>query len=411
MSKFKWPLAVNTFNWLDRLKICGFFLNLNNFWTQGKYIKKLEKVATNFTGAKYCVVVSSGSTANQLIAQQIKDRLIANNEWPARNQVIVGAVTWQTNVSVWVREGFEPVFLDINMEDFCLDYSKLEEYLKNNNKKVAAVFPTSILGYTPFVLYFQLLEKQYSEIKFALDNCENFFGSCGFDMQPFLNKNICSLLTSSTSGFVAHHINSGSELGFIFTNDKKEYEYFLLARAHGLRRNLYPYIWELGSENVRENYTNELVDHEFDFQVLSSNYRSSDIGGFLGLLDSKKWALNKQKRIDLYEIFRLNLDKNKYYLPESRILCQDVAFCLPIIIKNKDLGQKERVIKFLDKENIEHRPFISGNMLRQKPYQKYGDYRDFMNAEYINDFASYIGLHVDLKTEQIFNLVEELNKL
>src|SRR4051812_31486974 len=113
-----WPLAVNSFTFLDRLKICGFFLNPKNRWTQDKYVREYEKVVANYVGAKYAVFVSSGSAANQLICQQIKDDLIAKNEWPARNKVIVSSVTWQTNVSVWVREGFEPIFLDVNLDDF-----------------------------------------------------------------------------------------------------------------------------------------------------------------------------------------------------------------------------------------------------------------------------------------------------
>ena len=70
---YKWPLAQNEFTWLDRLKICGFFLNPKNRWTQDKYVKQYEQKLCEYTGARYAVFVSSGSAANQLIAQFTKD--------------------------------------------------------------------------------------------------------------------------------------------------------------------------------------------------------------------------------------------------------------------------------------------------------------------------------------------------
>lgn len=401
---YTWPLAVSTFSLWDRLKICSFFLNSNNRWTQGKYVRQLEWEAAYYVGVKHCVLVSSGSSANQLIAQQVKDRLVTSGEWPKRNKVYFGAVTWQTNVSVWVREGFEPIFLDVNMEDFSVDYSSLESWLKLNHDEVAAVFPTTVLGYTCNVEKLLNLEKQYPKVKFALDACENFFGRTDYG-------NICSNFTSSTSGFVAHHINSGSELGFIFTNNQEEYEYFLLARAHGLRRNLQNYSITIYNEKINEHYTNNLVDPQFDFQVLSSNYRSTDIAAFLCLLDAKKWTYNKLKRKDLYSIFRKNLNEDRFYLPQDRDGIEDVAFCLPLIIQDNNKKLYDKVRRYLTDNGIEQRSFVSGNMLRQKPYQQYGDYKDLKNAEYLNNFAIYIGLHTKVKEKQIIKLCKDLNAL
>lgn len=399
---YKWPLAVSTFGLIDRLKICSFFLNFKNRWTQGEYVKKYEEVAAKFAGTKYALLISSGSTANQLIAQQIKDKLIQNREWPHRNKIIVNAVTWQTNVSVFVREGFEPIFIDVNFGDFCLNYEKLEKYLKINHNKTACVFPTSVLGYVPNISKLKILEKEYPKIKFALDNCENFFGD-------YNKKNICSFFTCSTSGFVAHHINCGTEAGLIFTNSQEEYEYFLLARAHGLRRNLISY--PIDRRKIDSHYTNSLVDSQFDFQILSSNYRSSDITAFIALLDAQKWNQNKHIRIKLYNIFSNNLDRQRYFLPIEKDDRTNVAFCYPIIVLHDNRERYRKVKKLLDELNIEQRSFISGNMLRQKPYQKYGCYKTYRNAEYLNNFAVYIGLHPHLKEKDILDLCKRLNSL
>ena len=74
MNKFTWPLNNSSFNFFDRLKICSFILNRNNYWTQSKYVKKIEEDFAKFAGSKYAVFVSSGSTANTLLAMHLKDK-------------------------------------------------------------------------------------------------------------------------------------------------------------------------------------------------------------------------------------------------------------------------------------------------------------------------------------------------
>jgi CDP-6-deoxy-D-xylo-4-hexulose-3-dehydrase len=399
-----WPLATNSFNLWDRLKIAWFFLKKKNRWTQDKYVRQYEEAARKYVGCKHAVFVSSGSTANQLIAQYVKDKLIESGQWEKRKKVIVSSVTWQTNVSVWVREGFEPVFLDVSLKDFCLDLTALEKYLQNNHESVAAVFPTAVLGYTPDITRLRQLESKYPAVKFALDACENFMGEYG-------HINLCAPFTSSTSCFIAHQINTGTEGGFIFTNSDEEYKYYLLSRAHGLKRNLAPYLDKLPKNSFSDN-TNLLVDPQFDFQTLSSNYRSSDVAAFCGLLDFKRVGEYKQKRHDLYNLFYELIDHKKYYLPkQNRNGNTDVAFCLPIIAQSINPTQIQKVKHLLDYEGIERRSFISGNMLRQKPYQKYGNYKEFRNAEYLNQFAIYIGLPMNLEKAQVIALCEKLNKL
>lgn len=396
----KWVLADNNFTFLDRLKIAGFFLNQKNRWTQDRFVREYEKLAANYVGAKYAVFVSSGSAANQLICQKIKDDIIKKGEWPRRNKVIVSAVTWQTNVSVWVREGFEPIFLDVDLNDFCIDYFKLLGIIANRADEIACIFPTSVLGYVPKRMGEMIKLAHEYNLNLKFDNCENFFGEFG-------GLNINSLTTSSTSCFIAHHITTGSEGGFIFTNNYDEYEYYLLSRAHGLLRNLNQYnILPIYNTDTKPN---TLVDKNFDFQTLSSNYRSTDIQAFMGILDFNRADEYKKHRIKLYNLFKDNLDLEMYYLPPEKKWVDDCAFCLPIICEYGYLV--DSVKKYLDDKEIERRGFISGNMLRQLPYQKYGKHEDFINAEYLNSNAMYIGLHQKVTEKMVLDLTTNLNNL
>ena len=115
-------------------------------------------------------MVSSGSTANTLIAQY------AEHSKPDRDIVVFPSVTWQTSVSPWINAGFEPKFIDINLDDFSIDIKKLAEYLKTDSKKVNTVFVTSLIGMTPDVPALKKLCDSYG-VDLKLDNCENSFGA------------------------------------------------------------------------------------------------------------------------------------------------------------------------------------------------------------------------------------------
>lgn len=412
--QYKWPLQVSNFTLWDKLDICKFIL-LSDRWTQGKYVKLFEQKMASYVDCKYAVFVSSGSTANQLICQKIKDDLIKNKEWPKRNQVIVNSVTWATNINCWIREGFEPVFIDISLDDFCIDKKKLSDYLYKNHKKVACIFPTSVLGYAPDIPFYQLEAQSYN-IKLAIDNCESTSSKYYHNHYGGRWWNLSSEHTSSTSTFWAHFITS-CEGGFVFTNNKKEYEYYLMARAHGLIRNLQAYNEHFPPENMDsfhgyDELYNPLVNSQFDFNIVSGNYRNTDIGAFIGLLDFERIEEYEAKRLKLYNIFYHNLDKLRYYLPQIREKREDIPFCLPIICRGEKSEERLRKVKNrLEQLKIEYRPFISGNCLRQVIYQKYGNYKDFPNAELINNNAIYVGLWPKLKEEQVLSLTSELNKL
>ena len=52
-----WPLNVNNFSFLDRVKICKFILNPSNRWTQGDRVKEFESKMADYVGCKYSVYV------------------------------------------------------------------------------------------------------------------------------------------------------------------------------------------------------------------------------------------------------------------------------------------------------------------------------------------------------------------
>jgi CDP-6-deoxy-D-xylo-4-hexulose-3-dehydrase len=385
-----WPLNINNFTFLDRLKICQFILNPKNRWTQDVQVKKIEKAMANFVNSKYAVFVSNGSTANTILSQYIKDTI-------NKNIVVFPSTTWQTSCSPWIREGFMPHFIDISLDDFSINKKELLKFVEKNHKKIACIFPTSLIGFCPDIDFYLELENKYN-IKVMFDNCENTLGD-------FKNKNISSYFTSTTSSYFGHQIQS-IEGGFIFTNSLKEYEYFLMQRNHGMTRSLKSY------ELDDTNYINKNVDKLFDFYNLGNNFRNTDLNAFIGLLDINRINIYKEKRISLYNLYKSLLDKNKFYLPSERQHCQDVAFCLPIIVKNQNKSLYEKAFNLCKQKGIEYRPIISGFLGYQTCYKKFiKNHNKYKNSIYLHNYGFYVGLYSDLKEKRIIDFVKELNKL
>jgi len=394
---FNWFLNDSNFTWGDRIKICKFFLNPKNRWTQDKYVLDYEEKWKEYTGAKYALMVSSGSTANTLIAQYAK------HFKPNKNEVIFPSVTWQTSVSPWINVGFNPKFIDINLKDFSIDIDALDSYLKDNHKKVNTVFVTSLIGITPDIPRLKTLCNAYG-VDLKLDNCENSFGAY-LDKEDREWKHICSELTCSTSTYFGHQTTTGSEGGMVFASNEEEFVYYILTRSHGLTR-------ELGRYNLSKDYrkilSNRLVDPLFDFNLLGSNYRSTNIAAFMGLLDFERIHDYIIRRLELYTLYSSHLDTKKYLLPTFDRNRSDVGFCLPIISKKRKL---KSIKKYLEEEKIEYRPIISGNLLRHTCYKKYDNYKKFKNAEYLHKNGVYVGLHSQVQEDKVLKLVDFLNDL
>lgn len=384
----KWKLNESNFTWADRLKICGFFLNPSNFWTMSKYVEEYESQMAILADARYAVYVSSGSTANTLVAMYLKDSRLD----PTKDTVVFPSTTWITSVSPFIREGFKPKFIDINLTDFSIDTKKLESYLKKSHNRVAAVFVTSLIGFVPDIEELDRIGAKYG-VRIMLDNCENTLGS-------YKGFNVSHYFTSTTSTYFGHQLQS-VEGGFIFTSSLAEYKYFVMARNHGMVRSL--------PDDLKSEHANPDVDPRFDFNIVGNNFRNTDINAFIGLLDIKRAPRYAAKRIKLYKSFLDALHGDAVIAPLIRTYpsrFEDVPFCIPLICNNVVL--RNRLAEYCNKHGIESRPIISGNLLRQTCLKNLAKPGLFENSETLHHRGLYVGLHPKLTEKQVVSLAKTI---
>ena len=72
---------------------------------------------------------------------------------------------------------------------------------------------------------------------------------------------------------------------------------------------------------------------------------------------------------------------------------------------------RNKVLAYCDKSDIETRPIISGNLLRQTCLKDYDDYINYPIRELLNNNGLYVGLYSKLKEKQVQQLVTNINNL
>ena len=396
-KKYNWPLCADVFTWKDKLKISTFLFR-EKIWTYGKWIRKYEESWEKIWGVKHVVMTSSGSTANELIALRRKWELEQAGEWPKKNKVLFPVNTWISSVTPWIHIGFEPVFVDVTQQNLNVSPTTIRDKLLLDSS-IGTVFYTALLGFYDKVEQCKFA-CEAQNVKFLMDNCEATFTKY---MKGGEAEYLMNLATSSTSIFYSHFTTSGTEGGLIATNSDEERDWFVMMRSHGLTRGM------------PEKYKNPNVHPDFDFALLGSNYRSSNLQAYMASLDLERATyFSNVHRLGLLSCFSLALDNTKYsiILSTDKYGLEYFGYCplaLPILSYTKE--QRVKAEQFCKDNGIMTRPIIGGCLLEHTPFKKYGNSSDFPVAKWAHDCGFYIGLNQNVTTKMVEELAKDLNKL
>ncbi len=102
---------------------------------------EFEQAWSRWLGCKHSLFVSSGSTANLLLVAA----MIEKHNLKRGDKVIVPAMTWVTNISPVMQLGLEPVFCDVDPNNFGFDLKHLR-FLKERHPDVKMIFVTHLFG-------------------------------------------------------------------------------------------------------------------------------------------------------------------------------------------------------------------------------------------------------------------------
>ena len=390
MKKLEWPLMQNNITREDIDVLMEFLKDVPRL-TQSSNVKAFEKEWSEWLGVRYSVFVNSGASANLITMAALK-------HIHGGGEIIVPPLTWVSDIASLLQNSFDPVFVDINPKNLCMDD---EQVIAKLSKKTKAVFITHVQGFNGLTdRLLQALEEE--RIPLIEDVCESHGAT-------FKGQKLGAFgLISNFSFYFAHHMST-VEGGMVCTNNETIYELIRMLRSHGMVR-------ESTSDEIRQKYINEHPDlsPDFIFAYPAYNVRNTEIGAVLGRNQLRRLDANNVRRRNNFELFLNLLDSNKYRTDFDLEGSCNYAFNL--VIKKPIPEFRDKVEKAMRKASVEFRRGCSGggNQLRQ-PYLRAilpeGEYEKYPEIEHIHFYGYYIGNYPDLDEHKIADLCNLLNAL
>lgn len=358
--------------------------------THGANVRAFETEWSEWLGVKHSVFVNSGASANLLTMAILKIR------HPQGGEVIVPPLTWISDVSSVLQNGFSPVFADIDPRTLGMNPAQI---LAKINDRTRAVFLTHVQGFDGLTDEL-LAELKRRGIPLIEDVCESHgathngrrLGSLGW--------------ISNFSFYYAHHMST-IEGGMVCTNDPEVYQQVRMLRSHGMVR-------EASDPAVREAYraANPELNPDFIFAFPAYNTRNTEIGGILGRSQLKRLDKIVKRRTENLLRFLKQIDPDKYRTDFKLEGSSNYAFNL--ILKHPDDNLAQRLMQKMRDSGIEFRRGSAGggNQIRQ-PYLKGivpdGHHREFPETEHVHFYGFYIGNFPDLRDEEVDEICKILN--
>ena len=200
-------------------------------------------------------------------------------------------------------------------------------------------------------------------------------------------------LMGTYSSFFSHHIAT-MEGGCVVTDDEELYHILLCIRAHGWTRNL--------PENNRVTGVKSAdpFEESFKFVLPGYNVRPLEMSGAIGKEQLIKLPSFIKNRRDNGALFQ-ELFADHPYVAIQKETQSSSWFGFALIIKEGAPFDRAELVKILTNADIECRPIVTGNFLKNTRVLSFFDYEvsgTVENAEYIDQHGLFVGNHqVDIK--------------
>ena len=105
-------------------------------------VYRFEKEFAKFVGAKYAVMVNSGSSAN-LLSVFAACNPLRKDRFKIGDEAIIPALCWSTSLWPLVQAGLKPVFVDIDKTTLNID---IDELIKKITPRTKVIMAVHVLG-------------------------------------------------------------------------------------------------------------------------------------------------------------------------------------------------------------------------------------------------------------------------
>lgn len=339
------------------------------FLTCGPKVKEFEQAICDYTGAKYCVSVSSATAGLHLAMLAIGIQ--------QGDEVITSPMTFLASSNCVLYTGGTVIFADIDTDTANINPEEIKNQITDKTK---AIIPVHFAGQSCDMAEISKIAKENN--LFVVEDAAHAIGS------DYKDTKVGSCKYSDMTIFSFHPVKTitTGEGGAITTNNKELYEKLLALRSHGMHKD-----GEMGS-----NWKYEMRD-------LGYNYRLTDIQAALGITQLKKLDKFKKRRREIVDYYNKNLGLPHLKEKEFSNACFHLY---PVMVRDRE--------KFYHKaKEIGLNLQVHYIPVHTQPYYKDLGFNegDFSNAEIYYKKCISLPVYPDLTNRDLKEIVKRIKGL
>lgn len=325
----------------------------STYITQGKYVKKFEKMVAKEHGKRFGVFVSSGQNALELALRT----MIELKRIPRGGRVLVPAMTYSATINAVRNCELKPFIKDVNNVMELKQVSK--KFLKKN--KISAIIPVHLFGGG--------MTYEGHGLPIIEDACESIF-----------NPKVGFGDITCTSFFASHSICTG-EGGMCMTDNDEVYEMLKVIRYHG----------------------RDLDEKDFVFTNTGTSFKSTEMNAAMGVAQMERKDELMKKRLSNGEYLENELSEFAAVVPLTTHDDMHNFFMFPLMYLRHD---KVAFMKYLNDNGIHTRSLLP--IINQEAYNIPEEVWNtkFPNAQNFMKYGFYIGVHTKLTNTDLKYIIK-----
>lgn len=241
-----------------------------------------------------------------------------------KGEVITTPFTFASTTHAIVRNGLEPVFCDIDSDDYTIDEAKIESLITD---KTCAIMPVHVYGHVCHVEAIENIAIKHG-LKVIYDAAHTFG-------ETYKGRSVADYGDASCLSFHATKVFNSIEGGAVCYHDNKLGEAIYNLKNFGIQ----------GPESV---------------ESVGANAKMNEFAAAMGICNLRHLDEEIAKREKIVEIYRERLSgvRGLKLSPEQPDVVNNYAY-FPVVFEEKEFGvSRDEVLGTLEKENILARKYF-----------------------------------------------------
>jgi perosamine synthetase len=322
----------------------------------GKFVDEFEQKIADYTGAKYAIATSNGTSALHI------SLLLANVE--QNDEVITQPLTFVATCNAISYCGAQPIFIDVDIDTMGLSPSALKDFFENNTsvknqqcinnktrKVIKACVPMHTFGHPCRIDEIKEICDKYHV--FLIEDAAESVGSIykGGHTGTFGQVGVMS--------FNGNKIITAGGGGCIITNDKTL------------------------AEKAKYLTTTAKVPHKWSFyhDMIGYNYRMPNLNAALLVAQLEKLDTFLDSKRELADVYNEFFNSAGFKFVTESADCKSNYWLNSIILQDK--RQRDEFLDETNSSDIMTRPIWT--LMNKLPMFKYAQCSDLTNSEWLED--------------------------